>query len=562
VPAGVVAGVGIIIAATAVATAEAAPALPPRTAEQLITEVAQAAAKPTGPFTATVQETSDLGLPQLPSITQQAGASSPLTGGTQSVSIWYGGPQRVRLAEPVQGGETDLRLDGRTLWLWDSRSQTAIRYVLPATAGSMKIRGGNGSLRQLRPHAASGPLGQMVVATPQAAAHQILSAVGPTTLVSVQRNVYVAGRAAYQLSLVPRSGKSLVGQVLIAIDASRHIPLRVEVFPRGSSTVAYSFGYSSLTFGAPAASNFSFTPPPGATVRTQTVPANLNSGLGLGGLGLGGLGLSGLGLSALGLSDLGVTGLGLSSLGPSGSAGMGSLSARPPDVTQVQPIGTGSLKVKLLVPTASTVSKGIAFGFTGMLKPGEPLPKAAIKQITAQFERTLPKSMSPAARAKAIASFEKALESRPAIPKSAGSQLKTVGGSTAKLSLPKIKTIGTGWLAVVATAPSAQVAQAVSQALAGSATVVPSSGAYSSYVRSSPFSSVSSSELVAVGTPGPDSAVLHALLRAMRPVHGGWGSGRLLQTRLLTVLITSKGQILAGAVTPAALYADVALDAS
>ncbi len=44
-------------------------------------------------------------------------------------------------------------------------------------------------------------------------------------------------------------------------------------------------------------------------------------------------------------------------------------------------------------------------------------------------------------------------------------------------------------------------------------------------------------------------------------MHGSWGSGRLLQTTLLSVLITSKGQILAGAVTPALLYADVARDA-
>jgi hypothetical protein len=52
--------------------------------------------------------------------------------------------------------------------------------------------------------------------------------------------------------------------------------------------------------------------------------------------------------------------------------------------------------------------------------------------------------------------------------------------------------------------------------------------------------------------------VLRALLRASTPVHGAWGSGRLLRSALLTVLITSKGQILAGAVTPSVLYADVA----
>ncbi len=86
---------------------------------------------------------------------------------------------------------------------------------------------------------------------------------------SVQRNLYVAGRAAYQLALVPKSSQSLVGQVLIAIDASKHIPLRVQVFARGSSSPAYSIGFTSLAFGVPAASNFSFTPPPGATVKTR-----------------------------------------------------------------------------------------------------------------------------------------------------------------------------------------------------------------------------------------------------------------------------------------------------
>ena len=41
-------------------------------------------------------------------------------------------------------------------------------------------------------------------------------------------------------------------------------------------------------------------------------------------------------------------------------------------------------------------------------------------------------------------------------------------------------------------------------------------------------------------------------------MHGSWGSGRLLRTSLLSVLITSNGQALIGAVTPAALYAAAA----
>jgi hypothetical protein len=40
--------------------------------------------------------------------------------------------------------------------------------------------------------------------------------------------------------------------------------------------------------------------------------------------------------------------------------------------------------------------------------------------------------------------------------------------------------------------------------------------------------------------------------------HGSWGSGRLLTTSLLSVLVTSNGTVLAGAVTPDTLYADAA----
>ena len=63
----------------------------------------------------------------------------------------------------------------------------------------------------------------------------------------------------------------------------------------------------------------------------------------------------------------------------------------------------------------------------------------------------------------------------------------------------------------------------------------------------------------AIAVPGgPNLAILGALLQAAKPVHGTWGSGRLLTTSLVSVLVTSNGKILVGAVTPAVLYADAA----
>jgi len=61
------------------------------------------------------------------------------------------------------------------------------------------------------------------------------------------------------------------------------------------------------------------------------------------------------------------------------------------------------------------------------------------------------------------------------------------------------------------------------------------------------------------GSPAGDStAVLRTLLASATPVHGTWGSGRLLRTSLVSVLITDRGPTFVGAVQPSVLYAAAA----
>jgi outer membrane lipoprotein-sorting protein len=408
--------VGTVIGATAAASA-AVPSLPARTAAQLLAAVGKAAEQPPGPYTATVQQTANLGLPQLSEATQSSVTSS-LISGTQSVDIWYANPQHVRIALPVQAGESDARLDGRTLWLWNSKSQTATKVTLPVYRASAAGAAAGGAES---PGPAASALSTPV--TPAAAATELLRAIGPTTVVGVQSPVYVANRPAYQLSLAPKSSQSLVSQVLIAIDASRGIPLRVEVYGRGGTGLAYSIGFTSLSFGAPAAANFSFTPPPGATVTTQTGLANL-----------------------------------------------------------------------------------------GSLLNGPGLPSEA--------------------------------------------QQGAPSSGTAKPDM-----IGSGWLSVVATPASSDVAAAVRQLLAAPRSAGSSDdrgGFFGSSSSQAPGPSASGQPAVPVG---PYLAPLQTLLMASTRVSGSWGSGRLLQTALVSVLVTSKGQILVGAVSPSVLYADVAKDA-
>ena len=88
----------------------------------------------------------------------------------------------------------------------------------------------------------------------------------------------VAGQAAYQLVLAPESHDSLIGQVRIAIDNRRRVPLRVQVFARGAARPALQVGFTAVTFGRPPAADYAFTPPAGATVTQQTGTAGQASG--------------------------------------------------------------------------------------------------------------------------------------------------------------------------------------------------------------------------------------------------------------------------------------------
>ncbi len=375
VPAGVVAVVAAVAAVSAITIAQAAPALPPRTPAELLAALAGDHSAPPR-LTGTVVETASLGVPQLPGDESPTSMTS-LLAGSHTLKIWYGGRGQLRLAAPVQMGESDFVLNGHTAWLWQSNTDSVTRFLLPADRGAER--------KPMRPKT---PL------TPQEAAQQALAAVGPSTRVTTESNVTVAGQPAYQLVVAPKSSQSLIGKVTIALDA-RHlaVPLRVQVFARGANSPAFQIGYTSISFVAPAAANFSFTPPPGAHVHTETGP------------------------------------------------------------------GTGYA----------------------------PLP----------------------------------------------------GGQPKHGMFAQARVIGKNWLSV-AVLPASALSQLAGQ---GNAASVAGQAARSA---SGGGGSVS----------GP--AVLGALLGSAHPVHGAWGSGRLLHTTLVSMLITSTGHVLIGAVTPAVLYAAAA----
>ncbi len=315
-PAIAVAVTGGVIAGTQIPAAQASPVLPVRTPGQLLAEINQDQKLP--PLTGTVVETTSLGLPQLPQAANPTSLSSLLTG-SHTIKVYYLNAQHFRLSVQQPMSETDVVRSANTLWLWESTGNSVTEFTAPPAAQQHAVR-------QKLP---TGP-----VLTPQQAANEILKAVGKTTLVSVQDTATVAHEPAYQLVLKPRDHRSLIGRVVIAVDAKYGVPLKVQVFAKGDGGPAFQVGYTQLSMNqVPAAANLQFTPPPGASVDKVNMgsKAAAKSGTGSSPAGMSGFGTYGsdwLTVVSLPqqdlLSSLG-TGAGASNAPTAPSAGPGGL---------------------------------------------------------------------------------------------------------------------------------------------------------------------------------------------------------------------------------------------
>ena len=100
----------------------------------------------------------------------------------------------------------------------------------------------------------------------------VLKALGPTTKVTSDSSVDVAGRPAYELVLDPNDSNTLISQARIAIDGETKLPLRVQVVGPDNKIV-FEVAYTSVDFTRPDDAEFVFNPPPGAKV-TEIKPSD------------------------------------------------------------------------------------------------------------------------------------------------------------------------------------------------------------------------------------------------------------------------------------------------
>jgi outer membrane lipoprotein-sorting protein len=244
----VVAGVG----AFGPMVADASPDLPGITAQDLLARVQTA--KVDG-LSGTVKSSTDLGLPTLPGMDGRSSQFLDLLTGDHTARVAFAGPDKARVAVLDDMAERVLTTDGKTAWAYDSSKREATKLTLPA--------------HPARPEVAP----EREAYDPQAAAKKFLAAIDPTTKVEVSGTEKVAGRDAYKLRLVPKTDKTTVGSVTLAVDSKTWVPLQVTVMPRTGKDPAVQLGFSAVSFDVPSASTFAFTPPKGVKVTEQKLPA-------------------------------------------------------------------------------------------------------------------------------------------------------------------------------------------------------------------------------------------------------------------------------------------------
>lgn len=246
----------VALVATGVAVvphlASAAPDLPPISPQALLVKAMQSDVTA---FSGTVALTANLGLPQLPNLSDgDAGDPLTLLTGTHTLQVAADAPDKARIT--LLGATSDFSIvsDGTRIWTYDSSDNSVATAVLPA-GGKHHADG-----------AAGGADASPVPLTPQQAASRLLAAVTPSTQIAVDGAQSVAGQAAYTLVLTPKASGSLIARVELAIDAANGAPLRAAVYAAGSADPAYEVEFTSISFSEPPSSRFSYSVPTGASV--------------------------------------------------------------------------------------------------------------------------------------------------------------------------------------------------------------------------------------------------------------------------------------------------------
>ncbi|TFD47890.1 DUF2092 domain-containing protein [Cryobacterium frigoriphilum] len=258
--------------------AGAAVDLPDKTAQEVLGLVSDSTVSS---FSGTLEQTSNLGLPDLGSALSSmpsgsgdsetdAAASAATTAlelltGSHTARVFADGADNLRVQVIDSLNERNLIVNGDEVWFYDSETNEATHLAIPADVHA-------DARAELEDATAKAQAEAGAMPTPAELADRLLSDLDASTEVTVGTDTAIAGRDAYELRLTPRTDETLVASASIFVDSETGMPLSVDVRAHGQEDPAFRVAFTKVSFTAPDAALFAFTPPAGATVTEQALP--------------------------------------------------------------------------------------------------------------------------------------------------------------------------------------------------------------------------------------------------------------------------------------------------
>jgi outer membrane lipoprotein-sorting protein len=162
--------------------------------------------------------------------------------------VWWRGAQDWRVDTVQTTGEAGIHHDADGEWSWDFEQNTTIRTTEPTVR-----------------------LPRVADVEPAALARRLLSEARPADVSRLPAR-RVAGRDAPGLRLRPSDAGTTIDRVDVWVDAGTGLPLRVEVYGKGTGRPVLETAFLDVTIGTPAAATTRFVPPDPASVRGGTNP--------------------------------------------------------------------------------------------------------------------------------------------------------------------------------------------------------------------------------------------------------------------------------------------------
>jgi outer membrane lipoprotein-sorting protein len=241
---------GIVVAigggtAIAVAATSGGPVPKPKALSAAIRDALRA--KPVQGISADVSFTNGL----IPSAEIQ-GTDQLLTGG--SGHIWISGDGQLRLELYGDNGDPEVVVNHTSWWVYDPTLQTVYEGKLPASTG------GPG-------HSKSDAL--PTIAQIQADINRLMGHVNVSGAVPGD----VGGQPAYTVTVSPKRDGGMLGQLQLAWDAVRGVPLRFAVYARGNNSPVLELKATGVSYGAIDPGVFNIAVPTGVHVVDVATPA-------------------------------------------------------------------------------------------------------------------------------------------------------------------------------------------------------------------------------------------------------------------------------------------------